>query len=165
MTTEPFTEAARAEAEERYEFVSDMTCFEDGAEWARAHLAEQEPNPLLPDESEMEVVGEWLVVRNVQEPEYPAGPEYGPYPYSDAAPLVHLAQVAGFPPEPPEPTDAEVGHAHAEWVNHGPIRDLDTRRLNCTCGERGFTPVGYEHHRLRAALSAARAARRDEEKR
>ena len=42
MTTDPFTEAARAEAEERYEFVSDMSCFEDGAEWARTHLAAQE---------------------------------------------------------------------------------------------------------------------------
>lgn len=62
-----------------------------------------------------------------------------------------------------EPTDAEVGYAYAEWMTHSPIRDLDARRLNCACGGRGFTPPGYEHHRLRAALAAARAARRDEE--
>lgn len=43
MTTDPFTEAARAEAEERYEFVSDMACFEEGVEWARTHLGAQEP--------------------------------------------------------------------------------------------------------------------------
>ena len=64
-----------------------------------------------------------------------------------------------------EPTDAEVGHAYAEWMNHSPIIDLDARRINCTCGECGFTPPGYEHHRLRAALTAARTTRRDKEKR
>lgn len=58
-----------------------------------------------------------------------------------------------------EPTDAETGHAYAEWMNHSPISDLDARRLNCTCGARGFTPSGYEHHRLRAALTAVHATR------
>ena len=44
MTADNFTEDARAEAEERYEFVSDMACFEEGAEWARTHLAALEPS-------------------------------------------------------------------------------------------------------------------------
>ena len=43
MTTDPFTEAARAEAERRFDFLSDASCFEQGAEWARTHLAAQEP--------------------------------------------------------------------------------------------------------------------------
>ena len=43
MTADNFTEAARAEAEERYGFLSDMSCFEEGAEWARTRLAAQEP--------------------------------------------------------------------------------------------------------------------------
>ena len=127
MTTDAFTTAARAEGRVRADewmeknggpqttghhiaHTSIISGFRQGAEWAREHLAAQAPKP-IPDESEMEVVGEWLVVRNVQEPEYPAGPEYGPYPYSDAAPLVHLARVAGFPPEPQETTDAEVKSA------------------------------------------------------
>ena len=43
MTTDNFTEAARAEAERRFDFLSDASCFEQGAEWARTHLAAQEP--------------------------------------------------------------------------------------------------------------------------
>lgn len=116
MITDPFTEAARAEAEYRHPaFESPSTgrklwpvsrdSFIAGAEWARTYLAAQEP------------------------------------------------------------TDPEVGHAYAEWMNHSPVIDRDARRLHCVCGERGFTPYGYEHHRLRAVLSAARAARRDEEDR
>lgn len=77
---------------------------------------------------------------------------------------IHEAFVCGYagglqarPAE--DPTDEEVGHVYAEWMNHSPIRDLDAHRLNCSCGERGFTPYGYEHHRLRAGLSAARATR------
>lgn len=42
MPPDNFTEAARAEAEERYEFVSDMSCFEEGVVWARTYLAAQE---------------------------------------------------------------------------------------------------------------------------
>lgn len=53
-TIDPFTEAARAEAERvHYPFPSSRTpsalnrataaAFRDGAEWARTHLAEQEP--------------------------------------------------------------------------------------------------------------------------
>lgn len=64
-----------------------------------------------------------------------------------------------------EPTDEEMGHVYAEWMNHSPILDLDAHRINCSCGDRGFTPPGYELHRLRAGLSAARNARRDEEER
>lgn len=81
---------------------------------------------------------------------------------------IHEAFVCGYarglqahPAE--DPTDEEVGHAYAEWMNHNPIRDLSARRLNCSCGERGFTPCGYEHHRLRAGLSAARATRGEAE--
>ncbi|MCT1710309.1 hypothetical protein [Dermabacter hominis] len=54
-----------------------------------------------------------------------------------------------------EPTDAEVGHAYAEWMNHSPIIDLDARRINCTCGECGFTPP-----RLRAPPTPRRPDRR-----
>ena len=43
MTNDNFTEAARAEAERRFDFLSDASCFEQGAEWARTHLAAQEP--------------------------------------------------------------------------------------------------------------------------
>ena len=43
MTNDNFTEAARAEAERRFDFLSDASCFELGAEWARTHLAAQEP--------------------------------------------------------------------------------------------------------------------------
>lgn len=41
MTNDNFTEAARAEAERRFDFLSDASCFEQGAEWARTHLAAQ----------------------------------------------------------------------------------------------------------------------------
>ena len=43
MTNDNFTDAARAEAERRFDFLSDASCFEQGAEWARTHLAAQEP--------------------------------------------------------------------------------------------------------------------------
>ena len=52
MTTDPFTEAARAEAERRHVPRDRPTAiteqcavqgFQDGAEWARTHLAAQEP--------------------------------------------------------------------------------------------------------------------------
>ena len=56
MTTDPFTEAARAEAERRYNRIARRnktadewldegreSGFTSGAEWARAHLAAQEP--------------------------------------------------------------------------------------------------------------------------
>ena len=43
MTTDNFTEAAYTEAERRFDFLSDASCFEQGAEWARTHLAAQEP--------------------------------------------------------------------------------------------------------------------------
>ena len=42
MAADSFTEAARAEAERRFDFLSDASCFEQGAEWARTHLAAQE---------------------------------------------------------------------------------------------------------------------------
>lgn len=123
---------------------------------ARAHLAEQEPALRLPDESEMEVVGEWLVIRNAQEPDYPADPEYGPYPYSDAAPLVHLARVAGFPPEPPEPTDAEVeAAAGALWK----VQALGTYQPHYRF--ENLAPEGRDRLReqARAALAAARGVK------
>ena len=46
MTTDPFTEAARAEADSRaYGNSAGVFCnaFRAGAEWARTHLAAQEP--------------------------------------------------------------------------------------------------------------------------
>lgn len=155
MTTDNFAEAARAEAESWIGMdLDDHDNFVSGAVWARTHLAAQAPKP-IPDESEMEVVGEWLVVRNAQEPEYPAGPEYGPYPYSDAAPLVHLTQVTGFLPELQEPTDAEV--LAAAWAICRLQDDGNEPTEDHPCGACAES--------ARAALSAARAARRDEEKR
>lgn len=171
-TTDPFADAARAEAERRHVPLDRPTAiteqcavqgFQDGAEWARTHLTAQEPNP-VPDESEMEVVGDWLVVRNAQEPDYPAGPEYGPYPYSDAAPLIQLSRVAGYPPEPQEPTDAEV-EAAARALH---IAQLDGDPFA------GDAWDEQPHHAPRkawlrdlahAALRGARTARRDEENR
>src|SRR5699024_1961164 len=43
MTTDPFTEAARAEAEVQCGNSFDLEHFMAGAEWARDHLAAQEP--------------------------------------------------------------------------------------------------------------------------
>ena len=52
MTTDNFTEAARAEAERRFDFLSDASCFEQGAEWARTHLAAQEESVLMTSREE-----------------------------------------------------------------------------------------------------------------
>lgn len=50
----------------------------------------------------LEILDGHLVLRGAQEPDYPAGPEYGPYPYSDAAEILDLRGVPGFTlPEPP----------------------------------------------------------------
>lgn len=50
----------------------------------------------------LEIVADHLVIRGAQEPEYPAGPEYGPYPYSDALEILDLTQVPGYTTsEPP----------------------------------------------------------------
>ena len=43
MTTDPFTDAARAEAEVQCGNSFDLEHFMAGAEWARDHLAAQEP--------------------------------------------------------------------------------------------------------------------------
>lgn len=43
MNTEAFTEAARAEANARYGTAGNREVWMDAAEWARAHLAAQEP--------------------------------------------------------------------------------------------------------------------------
>lgn len=43
MTDDDFTTAMRAESEARFWFASDRGIFEEGAEWARARLAAQEP--------------------------------------------------------------------------------------------------------------------------
>ena len=56
MTNDNFTDAARAEAEERYEFASDMACFEEGAEWTRTRLAAQEPTDAEVEAAQAEVV-------------------------------------------------------------------------------------------------------------
>ena len=60
MTNDNFTEAARAEAEERYEFVSDMACFEEGAEWTRTRLAAQEPTDAAQIIDEHRTTGRWV---------------------------------------------------------------------------------------------------------
>ena len=50
----------------------------------------------------LEILDGHLLLRGAQEPDYPAGLEYGPYPYSDAAEILDLKEVPGFTlPEPP----------------------------------------------------------------
>lgn len=49
-------------------------------------------------------------------------------------------------------TDERVGRAYAEVMEHAPISDFDTRRINCGCGERDFTPNGHALHRVRVIL-------------
>lgn len=44
----------------------------------------------------LEIVNGWLVERGAYPAEYPAGPEWGPQPYSDAEPLVRLETVPGY---------------------------------------------------------------------
>lgn len=44
----------------------------------------------------LEIVNGWLVERGAYPAEYPAGPEWGPQPYSDSEPLVRLETVPGY---------------------------------------------------------------------
>lgn len=44
----------------------------------------------------LEIVDGWLVERGAYPAEYPAGPEWGPQPYSDSEPLVRLETVPGY---------------------------------------------------------------------
>lgn len=120
MTTDPFAEAARAEAERRLSYHDRqwgdiMRPMLHMAEWARTYLAAQEL------------------------------------------------------------TDAELDALHDAFVAHsGPGREINEFNESC-CTECGYA-VGWperpldggrraKRHAARAALSAARAARRDEEKR
>ena len=43
-----------------------------------------------------EIVNGWLVERGAYPVDYPAGPEWGPMPYSDAEPIVQLDTVPGW---------------------------------------------------------------------
>lgn len=47
-------------------------------------------------QGELEVAGDWLVVRGAHEPEYPAGAPYGAMPYSDAEPVLNLSAIPGW---------------------------------------------------------------------
>ena len=107
MTNDNFTEAARAEAEERYEFVSDMACFEEGAEWTRTRLAAQEPT-----DAEVEAAARAMRIETLGDTVRPG--------------------------------------AAARWWDNGDVSPDEADKLR---------------RLARAALSAARAARRDEEAR
>lgn len=49
------------------------------------------------DDSELQIVNGYLVLRGAVEPEYPAGIEYGPMPYGDAEAVLHLSELPGWP--------------------------------------------------------------------
>ncbi len=51
----------------------------------------------LPPTDRLEIVNGWLVERGAHPQEYPAGPAYGPQPYSDAEPILHLSELPGWP--------------------------------------------------------------------
>lgn len=126
MTTDDFTSAARESAEQyrgpriRVGTVTDreVQAHLDGWHAARLHMLKA---PLIED-GDLEVVNDWLVLRGAHEAEYPAGPEYGPYPYSDADPIVELSKVAGYPPVPTiAEMDAMVeAAAEAAFLSTGP---------------------------------------------
>ena len=124
MSTDNFTEAARAEAERRFDFLSDASCFEQGAEWARAHLAAQEPT-----DAELDALYDAFIAHNEDErsEEYTRTEEGEPY---------H------------ERICSECGEA--VWIK-GEHYWAATRANGAR----------KRHHVARAALSAARAARRD----
>lgn len=51
---------------------------------------------LVPPLEDLEIVNGYLVARGVHPGEYPAGAAYGMLPYSDAEPLMNLAEVSGW---------------------------------------------------------------------
>lgn len=126
---------------------------------ARDHLAAQAPKP-LPDESELGIYGDWLVVLNAHEPDYPAGPEWGPYPGSEHDPLFDLSRVAGYPPEPQEPTDAEVEDAIEDRLYDAGLVDssVDPEGDPVATVDAPLTEVVRA---VMSALAAARAVRQE----
>ena len=48
---------------------------------------------------ELEAERAAVMERGVYETEYPAGAAYGPMPYSDAAPILDLSKIPGWPGE------------------------------------------------------------------
>ena len=130
MTTDPFTDAARAEAERRVmgssRFAHTTRDLLVGmAEWARTHLAAQETDG-------------------------------GRGPRTTAA----IREWTGAWPAAQEPTDAEVEAACVGFYN-------DPNGLTDWTKLARVQPDLADKYRagIRRALSAARAARRDEEKR
>lgn len=55
------------------------------------------PTSTPPNPDNLEIVNGWLVERGAHELEYPAGAAYGFLPYSDAEPLLNLAELPGWP--------------------------------------------------------------------
>ena len=89
MTTHNFTEAARAEAEQRNPSNApngltrasnaiSRRDFRDGAEWARAHLAQQEPTDALIRKAQADAWGEGA---QAQADTYGGQIDTGPNPY------------------------------------------------------------------------------------
>ena len=113
--TDPFTEAARAEAEARWpqrrasHYVQQIA-FAAGAEWARTHLAAQEPT-----DAEVEAAAITILA------------DEGGFDLSDEDDAYHIYEI--------------------QW------KDMDEGEMSGRLAS------------ARAALSAARAVRRDEEKR
>lgn len=129
MTADNFTEAARAEAESWIGMnPDDHDNFVSGAEWARTHLAAQEPT-----DAELDALYDTFIAHNEDErnEEYTRTEDGEPY---------H------------ERICSECGEA--VWIK-GEHYWAATRANGAR----------KRHHVARAALSAARAARRDEEKR
>ena len=188
MTTDPFTEAARAEAERRHVPRDRPTAiteqcavqgFQDGAEWARTHLAAQEPSVLMT--SCEETISDRL--SDAGYTEY-AEDEDGGLTWV-SAPLGEVLCIVSAVTETAsrtvrswramyrvaeeerdkalaaleaEPTDAEV-LAALNAQSRGLVGAHATQRDSLDRFESQSVAA------MRAALSAARAARRDEEKR
>ena len=192
MTTDNFTEAARAEAED-YARTPRMNvgtvrdriteAHQAGAEWARTHLAQQEPT-----DAEVLADTDRSVERAVRELHAPRchgmrGREgkpvdscdhcYGPDGYNATYPCATIQALdaairldrdfrdgvvwARTHLAAQEPNDAEVEAAARTWAESGPTTAVWEQMTE----ERRE----YTRERMRACLSAARAARRDEETR
>ena len=63
----------------------------------------------MPNPKSLEIVNGWLVERGAHLADYPAGAAYGSLPYSDAEPLVNLAELPGWP----ETRSSTIGEVEA----------------------------------------------------
>lgn len=157
MSADNFTEAAEDVAEERARAYigSDEAArgyhsgFTDGASWGREQALSQEPDTDLATAAGAHLA----TVDHDKSDDWVGG-------------FVAAITWAVKRTEQ-EPTDAEVEAVARSIHEHFPRKYLDEFGLACTARWEELEPHMREEYRVvaRAALSAARAARRDEEKR